>query len=126
MEMICTQPPLDVRCIGRIVAAAASATSTAGCWEGGEGWPHASLGVVAMDGNDSCNGDCLSKKGVEQGKRRGGIERWFFFMLSNFVIVFWLTFFNAGQLISAIVAACCCYHHGEKMLVNSIPFLIIF
>ena len=49
VEMICTQPPLDVRGIGRIIAAA---TSTAGCWEGGEGWPHASLGVVAMDGND--------------------------------------------------------------------------
>jgi hypothetical protein len=37
-----------------------------------------------------------------------------FFMLSHFVIVFWLIFFNAGQLISAIVALCCCYHRGEK------------
>jgi hypothetical protein len=37
-----------------------------------------------------------------------------FFMLSYFVIVFWLIFFNAGQLISAIVAVCCCYHRGEK------------
>jgi hypothetical protein len=46
---------------------------------GGEGWLHALLVVVAMDGNDNCNGDCLSKKGVRQGKRRGGIERWFFF-----------------------------------------------
>jgi hypothetical protein len=71
--MIYTQPPLDVRGIRRIAAAAAS---TAGCWEGGEGWPHASLAVVAMDGDGNCNGDCLSKKGVGQGKRRGGIERW--------------------------------------------------
>ncbi len=37
---------------------------------GGEGWLHALLAVVAMDGNDNCNGDCLSKKGVGQGKRR--------------------------------------------------------
>ncbi len=37
-----------------------------------------------------------------------------FFMLSYFVIVFWLIFFNAGQLISAIVAVYCCYHRGEK------------
>jgi hypothetical protein len=42
-----------------------------------------------MDGNDNSNGDCLSKKGVGQGKRRGGIEKLVcFFMLSYFVIVF--------------------------------------
>ncbi len=74
-----------------------------------------SLVVVAMDGDDNRNGDCLSKKGVEQGKRREGIERWVcFIMLSYFVIVFWIIFFNAGQLISAVVAVCCCYHRGEK------------
>jgi hypothetical protein len=68
-----------------------------------------------MDGDDNCNGDCLSKKGVEQGKRREGIERWVcFFYAFFFVIVFLLIIFNAGQLISAIVAACCCYHRGEK------------
>ncbi len=38
---------------------------------GGEGWQHTLLAVVAMDGNDNRNGDCLSKKGVGQGKRRG-------------------------------------------------------
>ncbi len=73
------------------------------------------LAIVVMDGDDNRNGDCLSKIGVEQGKKRDEIERWVcFFMLSYFVIVFWLIFFNAGQLISAIVAACCCYHRGEK------------
>ncbi len=82
---------------------------------GGEGWLHVSLAVIAMDGDDNCNGDCLRKKGVGQEKRREGIERWVcFFMLSFFVIVFWLIFFNAGQLISAVVAVCCCYHRGEK------------
>ena len=82
---------------------------------GGGSWLHALLAIVAMDSDDNCNCDCLSKKGVEQGIRREGIERWVcFFMLSYFVIVFWLIFFNAGQLISAIVAACCCYHCGEK------------
>ncbi len=68
-----------------------------------------------MDGNDNRNGDCLSKKGVGQGKKEGELKDGFvFFMLSYFVIVFLLTLFNAGQLISAIVAACCCYHRGEK------------
>ena len=43
---------------------------------GGEGWLHASLAVNAMDGDDNCNGNCLSKIGVGQGKRREGIERW--------------------------------------------------
>jgi hypothetical protein len=43
---------------------------------GGEGWLQALLAVVAMDGNDNRNGDCLSKKGVRQGKRREVIERW--------------------------------------------------
>ncbi len=43
------------------------------------------------------------------------MKDWFvFFMPSYFVIVFWLTFFNAGQLISAIVTAYCHYHRGEK------------
>jgi hypothetical protein len=46
---------------------------------GGEGWLHALLAVVAMDGNDNCNGDCLSKKGVGKRKRREGIERWVYF-----------------------------------------------
>jgi hypothetical protein len=64
---------------------------------GGEGWLHVSLVVVGMDSDDNHNGHCLSKKGVGQGKRRGGIERWVcFFMLSYFVIVFWLIIFNAG------------------------------
>jgi hypothetical protein len=49
-----------------------------------------------------------------EGELKDGIV---FFMLSYFVIVFWLTFFNAGQLISAIVAACCCYHCGEKKVI---------
>ncbi len=35
-----------------------------------------SLAVVAMDGDDNRNGDFFSKKRVEQGKRREGIERW--------------------------------------------------
>ncbi len=76
---------------------------------------HASLAVVAMDGDENCNGECLSKKGVGQGKGEKELKDGFvFFMLSYFVIVFWLIFFNAGQLISAIVAVCCCYHRGEN------------
>ncbi len=43
---------------------------------GGEGWPHVLLVVVRMDGDDNRNGDCLSRRGVGQEKRTGGIERW--------------------------------------------------
>ncbi len=43
---------------------------------GGGSWLHALLAIVAMHGDDNHNGDCLSKKGVEQGIRREGIERW--------------------------------------------------
>ncbi len=87
--------------------------------ERGEGGVRGLAACVAgsrcVDGDDNRNGDFLSRKRVEQGKRREGIERWVcFFILSYFVIVFLLIFFNAGQLISAIVTACCCYHHGEK------------
>ncbi len=68
-----------------------------------------------MDSDDNCNGDCLSKKGLnkEKGEKelKDGIV---FFMLSYFFIIFWLIFFNVGQSISAVVAACCCYNHGEK------------
>jgi hypothetical protein len=46
----------------------------------------------------------------------------FFFMLSYFVLVFRLTFFNAFHLISALISVHCCYHCGEKRLVNSITF----
>ncbi len=82
---------------------------------GGKGWLHALLAVVAMDSDDNRNGDCLSKKGVEQKKGEKELKDGFvFFMLSYFAIVCWLIFFNAGQLISAIVAVCCCYHRGEK------------
>ncbi len=60
---------------------------------GGEGWPHALLAVIGVDYDDNCNGNCLSKKGVGQGKRRGEIERWVcFFMLSYFAIFFGLPF----------------------------------
>ncbi len=78
-----------------------------------------------MDNDDNCNGNCLSKIWVGQGKGEKELKDGFvFFMLSYFVIVFWLIFFNAGQLNSALVTVCCCYHHGEKRLFNSITFFI--
>ncbi len=33
---------------------------------GGDSWLHALLAIVAMDGDDNCNGDCLSKKGLNE------------------------------------------------------------
>jgi hypothetical protein len=55
---------------------------------GGEGWPHASLAIVGMDGNDDCNGDCLSKKGVGQGKRRGELKDGFVFSCCLILLLF--------------------------------------
>jgi hypothetical protein len=56
-----------------------------------------------------------AKKGLNKEKEEGELKDGFvFLMLSYFVITFWLTFFNAGWLISAIVAACCCYYCGEE------------
>jgi hypothetical protein len=57
---------------------------------------------------------------------RGDIGRWFFFMVSYFVLVFWLAFFNAFHLISAVISVCCCYHRGEKRLDNSITSFYYF
>ncbi len=55
---------------------------------GGEGRPHASLAIAGLGSDDNPYGNCLSRKKVGQGKRRGGIEIWVcFFMLSYFVIV---------------------------------------
>ncbi len=56
----------------------------------------------------------------------GDIGWWVFFMLSYFVLVFWLTFFNAFHLISAVISVCCCYHRCEKRLFNSITFFDYF
>ncbi len=79
-----------------------------------------------MDGDDNCNGDCLIKKGLNKEKGEKELKVGFvFFMLSYFIIVFWLICFNAGQLISTVVPVCCCYHRGEKRLVNSITFFYI-
>ncbi len=80
-----------------------AAAFAAGCvgW-GREGRLHASLEIAGLDGNDDCNGNCLSKKkGLEKGKGEGKFKDGFiFFMLSYFVIVFWLFFFNVCLLIS--------------------------
>ncbi len=61
--------------------AAAAAAFAAGClgW-GREGRPHASLAIARLDGNDNCNGDCLSKKrGWTREKKRGDIKVGLFF-----------------------------------------------
>ncbi len=121
VEMICTQPPLDIcsivknhccRCLrcrllggGRGLATCITGNHCNG-WQWQLQWPLF----------EQIRGWTRKK---ESGNRELG---WYFFMLSYFVIVFWHNFFNAGRLISAIVAACCRYHHCEKRLVNSITF----
>ncbi len=73
---------------------------------GGEGWLHVLLAIIAMDGNDNCNGDCLGKKGVGQGKRREGIERWVcFFHAVLFCYCFLAYLF---QFRSIDFCGCCC------------------
>ncbi len=82
------------------------------CWRSSQ-WTAMKIAMVTV----------CAKNGLDKEKGEGELKDGFvFFMLSYFVIVFWLTFFNAGQLISAVVAACCHYHHSEKRLVNSITF----
>jgi hypothetical protein len=94
---------------------------------GWEGWLHALLAVVAMNGDDNRNGDCLSKKGVEQGKRREGIERWvclfscclillLFFGLSFSMQVNWFLPLLLHAAVTIVV---------KKWLVNSISFFYI-
>ncbi len=82
----------------RIAAAAAFAADCVG-W-GREGRPHASLEIAGLDGNDNCNGDCLSKKkGLDKGKGEGEFKNGFVFSCCLiFGIVFWLFFFNVGWL----------------------------
>ncbi len=54
-----------------------------------------SLAIAGLDGDDNCNGDCLSKKRVwTREKERGNLKMGLFFMLSYFVIVFWLLHFD--------------------------------
>jgi hypothetical protein len=73
---------------------------------GGEGWLHALLAVVAMDGDDNHNGNCLSKIWVGQGKRRERIERWVcFFHAVLFCYCFLAYLF---QCRSIDFCHCCC------------------
>ncbi len=68
---------------------------------GREGRPHASLTIAGLDGNDNCNGDCLSKKrGWTREKERGNLKMGLFFHAVLFCYCFWLLFFNVGRLIS--------------------------
>jgi hypothetical protein len=73
---------------------------------GGEGWLHALPAVVAIDGNDNRNNDCLSKKGAGQGKRREEIERWVCF--SHAVLFCYCFLAYLFQCRSINFCRCCC------------------
>ncbi len=92
----------------------------------GESWLHVLLVAVAMDGDDNCNGDCLSKKELDKEKGEKEFKDGFvFFMLSYFVIVFWLIFFNAGQLFLLLLLCAAVTIMVKKRLVNSVTFFHI-
>jgi hypothetical protein len=62
-------------------------------WGGGEGRPQASLAIAGLDGNDNCNGNCLSKKmGWTKEKERGNLKMGLFFHAVSFCYCFWLFF----------------------------------
>ncbi len=75
---------------------AAAATFAAGCvgW-GREGRPHASLEITGLDGDDNCNGNCLSKKkGLGKGKWEGNLKMGFFFHAVLFCYCFFAFLFQ--------------------------------
>ena len=56
---------------------------------GREGRPHASLAIAGLDGNDNCNGDCLSnKKGLDKGKGEGEFKDGFVFSCCLILLLF--------------------------------------
>jgi hypothetical protein len=57
---------------------------------------------------------------------RGYWKMDFFFMVSYFVLVFGITFFNAFYLISAVISVCCCYHRGEKKVRQQYNIFLLF
>ncbi len=66
---------------------------------GGEIRPHVSLAIAGLDGNDNCNGNCLSKKrGWTREKERGNLKIGLFFHAVLFCYSF-LTFLFQCQLI---------------------------
>ncbi len=49
---------------------------------------HASLEIAGLDGNDNCNGNCLSKKrGLDKGKGEGGFKDGFVFLCCLILIL---------------------------------------
>jgi hypothetical protein len=73
---------------------------------GGRGLAAMLLVVVAMDGYDNCNGDCLSKNGFGQGKKKGGIERWVCFFYAVLFCYCFLAYLF--QCRSIDFCHCCC------------------
>jgi hypothetical protein len=55
---------------------------------GGEGWLHALLAIVGMYDDDNCNGNCLSKKGLDRGKGEGELKDGFDFSCCFFCYCF--------------------------------------
>ncbi len=48
-----------------------------------------SLEIAGLDGNDSCNGDCLSKKkGLDKGKGEGEFKNGFVFSSCLILLLF--------------------------------------
>ncbi len=57
--------------------------------QGREDRPHASLEITRLEGDDNCNGDCLSKKkGVGKGTREGEFKDEFVFSICLILLLF--------------------------------------
>ncbi len=62
---------------------------------GGEGRPHTLLGIARLDGNDNCNGKCLSKKkGLNKGKGEGEFKDGFVFSCCLILLLFFCFSFS--------------------------------
>jgi hypothetical protein len=80
-----------------------------------------------MDGDDNRNDDCLSKKGVGQGKRRGGIERLVcFFHAVLFCYFYGLPFSMQVNWFLSLSLRAAVTIMVKKRLVNSVTFFYYF
>ncbi len=93
---------------------------------GGEGRPHALLAIAGLDGNDNCNGNCLSRKrGWTREKERGNLKMGLFFHAVIFSYCFlaflflcrWIDFLSrSSQLLDGLLLQDFSFSHSNLVV----------